>query len=136
MSKIHAGVQFIKHNAYGPSQNQWLSIVDDRVFWCDSSKSALKHNRSIAMCEVSRLRPGKVSKTFKSKKCISIDTDHCFCVIGDRKSLSIEFISRKERDEWFTYLLFIYRHFVPAKRKTLFLEDATNILDDLLEDID
>ena len=62
--------------------------------------------------------------------------DCCFSIVGVRKSLDLQCKSRLMRDEWFTYIEFTHRHYVPAKRKTMYLEDYDNPLDDDLEDLD
>jgi len=111
-------------------------IENDRLFWKDTEKSLNHTNRSIEMKSIIRIKPGKTTPILKQKRIENIREDHCFSIIGVRKTIDLECSSRQLRDEWLTYIEFIHRHYVPARRRTMYLEEAENVLDELIEDID
>eukprot|EP00485_Elphidium_margaritaceum_P003968 CAMPEP_0202686598 /NCGR_PEP_ID=MMETSP1385-20130828/2351_1 /ASSEMBLY_ACC=CAM_ASM_000861 /TAXON_ID=933848 /ORGANISM="Elphidium margaritaceum" /LENGTH=253 /DNA_ID=CAMNT_0049341209 /DNA_START=40 /DNA_END=801 /DNA_ORIENTATION=- len=127
------GANFIKHNPRGAPRQQWFSIKGDRLYWRDKEKGAPHLNRSMEMKAIVRITPGKETATLKSKKLSKLSEDVCFSVIGVRKSLDLQCKSRDMRDEWFTYIEFMHRHYVRAKKKTVYLTDLDNPLDDDLE---
>ena len=127
------GAMFKKH-ADTNSAKKWFSIVNDRIYWRDKEQGANHLNRSMEMKSIVKIKPGKTTKTLKKKAKLS--EDNCFSIIGIRKSLDLECTNRIMRDEWFTYLQFTHRHYVRAKKKTIYLQDEDNPLDDMLEEID
>eukprot|EP00483_Globobulimina_turgida_P001626 UN01628 len=134
--KTEKGACFIKHNDHGAPRKQWFSIKGDRLYWRDKEKGRDHNNRSMEMKGIVKIKPGKTTKTFKKKKAYNISEDSCFSIIGVRKSLDLQCKSRLMRDEWFTYIEFTHRHYVPAKRRTMYLQDLDNPLDDDLDLID
>ena len=88
------------------------------------------------MKSIVKIKPGKTTETFRKKKLNKLSEDVCFSIIGVRKSLDLQCHNRSMRDEWFTYIEFTHRHYVRAKKKTIYLEDLDNPLDEMLDDID
>eukprot|EP01084_Bolivina_argentea_P111305 198647_1 len=114
-TKTERGAMFIKHCLKSKSRKQWFLLKDDRLYWKNTENGLNRLNRSIEMKSIVRIRPGKQTKTFKSRQLKKICKDCCFSLIGVRKTLDLECKSRKMRDEWFIYIEFIYRKYVPLK---------------------
>eukprot|EP01084_Bolivina_argentea_P289716 497545_1 len=115
LAKTEKGAMFLKHLQSGAPRKQWFSIKDDRLYWRDKEKGSNHLNRSMEMNSIVKIRPGKVTKIFKSNKRASkISEDHCFSIVGVRKTLDLECKSRLLRDEWFTYIEFLHRHYCRA----------------------
>ena len=133
LSTSEKGAMFKKH-AERNSAKKWFSIKEDRIYWRDKEKGANHLNRSMEMKLIVKVTPGKQTKTLKKKG--KVKEDNCFSIQGIRKSLDLECTNSKMRDEWFTYLQFFHRHYVRAKKKTIYLQDEENPLDEMLEDID
>lgn len=127
------GAMFKKHLDKS-AQKKWFSIKGDRLYWRDKETGSNHLNRSMEMKSIVKIKPGKTTKTLKKKGKVSEDV--CFSIVGIRKSLDLEATNTIMRDEWFTYLTFAHRHYVRAKKKTIYLQDEENPLDDMLEDID
>mmetsp|Transcript_50622 Transcript_50622/g.62056 ORF Transcript_50622/g.62056 Transcript_50622/m.62056 type:complete len:283 (+) Transcript_50622:50-898(+) len=136
IKKAEEGVLLTKHNAFGSDSQVWFLIIKDRLYWKDKKKSDNHLNRSFEMKLISKIVPGKTTKTLKSKKLSKLRPDYCFSVVGLGKTLDFSAKNRQLRDEWFTYLEFTWRHYVAARKNTQYLDDADNVLDMDVPDID
>jgi len=135
---INKGVQFIKHYQNGPSRKEWFLIENDRLFWKDNEKSSNHTNRSLEIKSITKIIPGKQTSILKQERFDNIEENKCFSIISIRSNKTIDFecFTREMRDEWLTYVQFIYTHYFHARRRTIVLKNNENILDELIEDID
>ncbi|KAL9648417.1 hypothetical protein ABK040_014038 [Willaertia magna] len=106
LKKLKTGFKCIKHGRKGSPHERWVSLnaTYDKIIWKPvqtgnekNSKDSKKSSEELAT--FTTIQKGTETKVFKRNK--KIKAECCFSLIGDDRTLDLEFSNEEERNFWF-----------------------------------
>lgn len=78
------------------------TITDGVLYWCKENQRKRSEERSMSLREITAILVGKQTEVFKRPAAHTAPNDNCFSIVVGQRSLDLEAVSRKQRDDWVT----------------------------------
>ena len=107
LKKLKAGFTCLKHGRYGsPHQRTvYVNSTVDKVMWKDEKDK----KSSEPLSSFVKMQKGTDTPVFKRKK--DVKEELCFSLVGDDRTLDLEFTKSEDRDFWYDVFQSILRYF-------------------------